>query len=320
MRIVAADWLPYSLPMKSPWRTSQGALTERAGRLLHLQSFDGLSGWGDSAPLPQFGISAAATDAFAEETAQLDLIAQQAELPLHLWLSGDQLVTELAVNGNLGSLSDTDADRVTALADRGFSVIKLKVGLLPVATEIDLLERLTAESPPGIAWRLDANAAWNRVEAAAFVSGCTNLPIEGLEEPLAAPDCKQLAELQAMAAWPIAIDESLHLLDDNFFRHPPVRRLIIKPARHGGLISSMALALRAQASGIEVVVTSGLESACGLAACTQLAAAIAPRGTHGLATASWFLTDTGTACHVTEGRIQLPTLPGLGFMPNNSYR
>ena len=60
MTIVAADWLPYCLPLRRPWQTSQGSLSKRRGSLLRLRTADGLTGWGDCAPLPEFGIEEAA--------------------------------------------------------------------------------------------------------------------------------------------------------------------------------------------------------------------------------------------------------------------
>lgn len=315
MRIVAADWLPYALPLKRPWLTSRGEITERRGRLLRLRTSDGRYGWGDSAPLPEFGISASAADAFAEETAHLDLVARHAGQPLHQWLCGDAPVASLAVNDNLGALSDNTPALLVMAAAQGYAVVKLKVGIKPVAEEIARLHQLAAVSPPGIAWRLDANGAWPLADAQAFVSGCADLPIEGLEEPLAAPGRAALGRLQSLAPWPIALDESIQLIDDDFFRHPFVRRLVVKPARHGGLLGSVELALRARSAGIETIVTSALESACGLAACAQLAAAVAPESVHGLSTAGWFAADSGTPYPVGKGRMLLPASPGLGFTP-----
>jgi O-succinylbenzoate synthase len=319
VNIAAADWLPYSLPLRHPWRTSQGEINERTGRLLRLQTVDGLTGWGDSAPLAEFGISETAADAFAEETAHLDLLAQQAGLPLHQWLNGADRVGSLALNGNLGSLAEATPAMVKTATDQGYSVIKLKVGTAPLNDEIAHLKQLTGHVPAGTIWRLDANRAWSFVDAQAFIAGCAGLPVEGLEEPLAAPDCASLARLQAAAPFPVALDESTELIDAHFFRHPPLRRLVVKPARQGGLLASIELALRARASGIEVIVTSSLESACGLAACAQLAAAVAAENVHGLATAEWFCTDTGIAPSIASGRMLLPTTAGLGFMPNGNY-
>ena len=90
----------------------------------------------------------------------------------------------------------------------------------------------------------------------------------------------------------------------------------MKPARHGGLFASTELALRARASGLEVIVTSALESACGLATLTHLAAAVAPDAVHGLATADWFAGDTGLSPPIVDGRMQLFNGNGIGFAIN----
>jgi len=314
VKLVAADWLPYALPLKRPWQTSHGVIGERRGRLLRLQSTDGLTGWGDCAPLPEFGIDEAAAEAFAEETAQLDLIAQQAGLPLNAWLSGEAPVTTLAVNCGFWAFFAADRSILEKAAEDGFTVVKFKVGVRPVAEEIANLHRLAADLPPGLTLRLDANRAWNFHDAKTFLAACAGLPIDGLEEPLAEANSDFLQNLQATVAFPLAIDESVHLLDAHFFRHPPVRRLVIKPARHG-LLASVELALRARTSGLEVIVTSSLESACGLLACAHLAAAVAPDAVHGLATADWLDADTGPTPVIAGGRLRLPTAPGLGFRP-----
>ena len=313
MKVVAADWLPYCLPLRRPWQTSRGVLTERRGRLRRLTTDDGRTGWGDCAPLPEFGIDEAAATAFAEESATLDLASQGAGLPLNAWLSGRPPVASVAVNASFGPIFTVDRNSLAQAAAAGYIVAKLKVGLAPVNDEIAALQRLAATLPPALRLRLDANRAWPLAAAQRFVAACAGLPIDGLEEPLADPDSTLLASLQAAAVFPLAIDESTHLLDANFFRHPPVRRLVLKPARHGGLLASTELALRARASGLEVIITSALESACGISALAHLAAAVAPDAVHGLATGDWFASDTGPSPRVVDGWMRLPKGNGVGF-------
>jgi len=315
MKIIAADWLPYRLPLRRPWQTARGQLSERAGSLLRLRTAEGLIGWGDAAPLPEFGISEAAARAFAEECAQLDLAAQGAGQGLASWLSGEPPIDSIAVNATLGAILSVSAEQIAKAVAAGFKVIKLKVGVGPLAEEIRQLEGLSSALPAGMCWRLDANGAWSLAAARSFIEVCSGLPIEGLEEPLREPDHEQLRALQAQAPFPLAIDESIGLINPDFWHNPPLRRLVIKPARCGGLLASVALALRAQSVGIECIVTSSLESACGLTACAQLAAAIAPQATHGLATAEWFAGDTGKAPTLAGGRLYLPGQAGLGFCP-----
>ncbi|MBP5997846.1 MAG: o-succinylbenzoate synthase [Azonexus sp.] len=313
MKVVAADWLPYCLPLRRPWQTSRSVLTERHGRLRRLTTDDGRTGWGDCAPLPEFGIDETAATAFAEECATLDLAAQGAGLPLNAWLSGRPPVASVAVNASFVPIFTVDRNSLAQAANAGYTVAKLKVGVAPVADEIAALYRLATVLPPTLRLRLDANRAWPFATAQRFVAASADLPIDGLEEPLANPEPGQLASLQAAAAFPLAIDESTHLLNAHFFRHPPVRRLVLKPARHGGLLASTELALRARASGLEVIVTSALESACGITALAHFAAAVAPDAVHGLATGDWFASDTGPSPPVVDGRMRLPKGNGVGF-------
>jgi O-succinylbenzoate synthase len=315
VKLIAADWLPYTLPLRHPWQTSRGEITERKGRLFRLQSADSLTGWGDCAPLPDFGVSEASATAFAEETAHLDLIAQQAGLPLNAWLSGEPAISQIAVNQNCGAILTVTPNMLEAAAEAGFSIVKLKLGVHPVADEIAALQQLTRHLPASLRLRLDANRAWSYADAQSFIAACAGQPVEGLEEPLAEPTSALLAKLQADAAFPLAIDESVDLLDRHFFHHPPVRRIVIKPARHGGLLACVELALRARASRVEVIITSSLESTCGLLACAHLAAAVAPDAIHGLATAECLAGDTGLAPVIAKGSMVLPRCPGLGFQP-----
>ncbi len=305
--------LPYDLPLRQPWTSSRGTMHLRRGELLRIKSGDGLTGWGDSAPWPEFGTSQHQADEFAEETALLDLAAQRAGLPLNAWLSGNAPINDLAVNGMLGAILNVDAAAIEQAHKDGFKLIKLKVGCATVAEEIRHLEWLAARLPKGSGLRLDANAAWSLSQATDFIAGCAGLPVEGLEEPLRQPNLIELAKLQAMADFPIGIDESFHLINRDFFVSPAVRRLVIKPARHGSLLKTMEIALRARAAGIDCIFTSSLESACGLLAVAHLAAAVAPESVHGLGTSSWFSRDIGEGALVSAGKLILPQRDGLGF-------
>jgi len=319
VNIVSADWLPYRLALKRPWQSSQGSLTERHGRLLRLRSADGRTGWGDSAALPEFGIDEASATAFAEESALLDLAAQRASLPLNAWLSGNPAAESIAVNASLGAIATLDDATLGRTLAAGYSIHKLKIGSTPWSSEVSRLQELSSKLPPGAGFRLDANAAWNMADAIGFLRACRDLPIESLEEPLKVPTAQALHELQNLVDFPLAIDESQHLVNADFFRQPPVRRLVFKPARHGGFLRCVDLGFKAKAAGIECIVTSSLESSCGLLACAHLAAVIAPNATHGLATADWLAEDTGQPLPISAGRLRMPGTAGSGFVAALEY-
>ncbi|WP_291981688.1 enolase C-terminal domain-like protein [Candidatus Accumulibacter sp. ACC005] len=260
----------------------------------------------------------------AVETALLDLAAQAAGRSLAAGLRANQpglgqppLPTDVAVNAALGSLAWLADESVRTACAAGFRVLKLKLGVASIDDEIARLRRVAALLPPGVQLRLDANCAWNLAAAESFLHACADLPIEMLEEPLAQPTLQQLHRLQAQTKIAIGIDESASLFDaERLMDARPVRRLVIKPTRCGGLLAALALAQRALGAGLECVTTSSIESACGVIATAHLAAAIDNRLAHGLATSTWLAADTGPPPAVVNGRLLLPSKAGLGFAPH----
>ena len=341
---------PYRLPLRRPWRTARGVLHERAGWLVRAES-DGAVGCGDCAPLPEAGTESAgqamqrlrhwcertgegiagllaALDAesgaapaadCALETALLDLSARREGLPLRRLLAPTAL-DRPAVNAMLGAAATLESRAVEVALARGFRVLKLKLGTGPIAEELRRIQAAAALLPAGANLRLDANAAWDADTAAACIAQLAALPIDCLEEPLAVPDDAALGRLQAAAPFSLALDESLAGRADLDPSRLPVRRLVLKPAAVGGLRRTLHLAARAQAAGREVVVTSLVESAAGLWATAQLAAASGSTLAHGLATAGWLEADLGAPPAIAQGRIDLPYAAGSGFTPFDDPR
>jgi L-alanine-DL-glutamate epimerase-like enolase superfamily enzyme len=95
----------------------------------------------------------------------------------------------------------------------------------------------------------------------------------------------------------------------------PVRRLVLKPGVLGGPLATRRLAQAAAAAGIEVVLTSLVESAAGLWPAVQLAATLPAPVAHGLATSAWLAGDLGAPPEVRLGAIALPSGAGSGFHP-----
>lgn len=261
----------------------------------------------------------------AVETALLDLIAQAAGLPLAAYLLAcerravgvSEVSPTVRVNAALGSVAAVHDQDLRAACAARFQVLKLKVGMTAIDQEIGRLQQLARLLPPGVELRLDANCAWGLRDAARFLHACADLPVEMVEEPLARPALKQLQALQDSTGIAIAMDESLATLDlEEVLGRRPVRRLVIKPTRTGGLLPALALARRATGAGFECIVTSSVESACGVTAAAHLAAALDNPLAHGLATCECLADDTGTPPAIANGRLTLPDTPGVGFAPH----
>jgi len=354
VRLTHCTFAPYRLPLRQPWVSARGGIVVREGWLVRLVTDAGLIGYGDCAPLPQAGTedmdsaaaclsdwaatltglspeealgriaaSAAGTPAACcgLETALLDLLAQQAGLPLARWLN-PRSSPVVKVNAVLGGLDRQMVERALTAVTEGYSVLKLKVGLAAGHEEIPLLRDLARCLPAGVSLRLDANCAWNEREAEDFLGALAGLPVESVEDPFANPDMAAWFRLQAKVPFPLAADESLQIMGaDTVFNQPPVRRVVLKPMVLGGLVPALALARRAREAEVECVVTTTVDSAVGVTAALHLTAAVANDLAHGLATSSWLGGDVGNLLRVACGELHLGDCPGLGYIPReeNEY-
>lgn len=343
MRLAGCFLVPYRLPLLHPWVSARGGFAVREGWLVRLETDAGLTGYGDCAPLPQAGtetrecaaarlaamaaelagmapqaaldsLDAGAAGAPAArcglETALLDVLAQQAGLPLARWLN-PLSAPSVKINAAIGSLDRKAVARALAAVEAGHAVLKLKVGVFPPETELARLRDLAGRLPAGVSLRLDANRAWSGAEADAFLGRLAGLPVESVEDPLADSGMEGLARLQAGAPFPLAADESLSALGaDALLAHRPVRRIVLKPMVLGGLRPALTLAHRAREAGMECVVTTTVDSAVGVRAALHLAAAVANGLAHGLATSAWLAQDVGSPLLPEPGDV-----PGLGLKP-----
>ncbi len=352
-KIIRAQWQPYCLPLRQPWQTAKTEFHQRRGWLIQLQDEAGHVGLGDCAPLPEAGTEsrqqaeaqlAASIPLFngaepesllAEldlclptpaarcglEMALIDLLARQKNISVAQWLNTDAR-DSVAVNQNAGTL----ARMLSSGQHFDHGIVKLKVGLGAVAEELAQLRTLV-QRYPDLRFRLDANQAWNPAEAEQFIRACAALPpasIESIEEPLMDPGVNSsldfLADLQMLAAFPLALDESLVSLETScWLSSPSLRRVVLKPMREGGILRVKELAEAAQSAAIECVLTTTVDSAVGVMASIHLAAALSGEEiglAHGLATSDWLVEDLGPALSVSCGRIYLPDGAGFGIDPD----
>jgi o-succinylbenzoate synthase len=356
MRIVRARCIPYRLPLKRPWVAAAATLRERQGMLIAVETDAGLVGHGDCAPLPSSGaegharvfvalravaeslpgqeVAAVALPAsappelrWALETALVDILAQRQGVSMagYLGLQPRQklgaggTVDSVPVNAALGALNDGCLARAATAREQGYTFAKIKVGVGAPDAELARLRELHAAAP-GLRLRLDANRAWDDADALRFLTGIADLPIDAVEEPLAAPTVARLAALQRTLPFAVAVDESLAELGaEALFAADAVRRLVLKPARVGGIAATCALVVRARAAGVETVLTSVVDSAVGVTAAAHLAAALAPDIAHGLATLDWLAADVAAGPPLVGGALSLAAAPGLGLRLHDEF-
>lgn len=329
---------PYTLHFSKPAVTSRGALVER--RILLLCAWDTddptTMGWGECGPLP--GLSRDDRPDFAEEAAAVcdainagywPLSGDLAHLP-SLAFGLDTALRDLAgggrrvlwetpfVHGERGLPThgliwmDTPEGllhQIEAKLAAGFTVIKMKVGALPLAQELDLLSAVRgAYGPAAVELRLDANGAFAPGEALAAIEQFARFDIALLEQPIAAGQWAQMAELCRRSPIPLALDEELIPVADADMRGRLLdaigpQHLILKPALLGGFTAAADWIAGAEARGIGWWANSLLESNIGLNAICQWTAAVGGERIHGLGTGGLFANNFTSPLRLAGSRL-----------------
>jgi len=356
MKIARVALTRVRLRLRTPILTARGPIDTREGALLALTSDSGLVGHGESLPLAGFSeespdqtsetlsrlarvligreiedleklldlVEELAPDApaarAAVDVALFDLAARTQGVGVAALLAvSEKPRVRVEVNALVyAEKPETIAREASAAAAEGYRTVKIKVGAH--ALELDEARVAAVRDAVGseAKIRLDANGGWKEREAEEAIARLSPYRIELLEQPVEARDLSGLARLSAGSAIPIAADEALaggHAIDEIFARDA-ASVLVLKPAALGGLRASQRIAARARAAGWGVVVTSSLDSAVGLAAGLQLAAALpGPHLAAGLATGALLDQDLAKAPSPIDGALCVPAEPGIGVAP-----
>lgn len=254
----------------------------------------------------------------ALEVALHDAWARAAGRPLVELLGGDvhgRLRNDMTV-----SLEDPAvmAARAREAVTGGAEILKIKLGR-DVALD---RERLAAvvEAAPQARLRLDANQGWLPAQAIEIITGFTQagLPVDLVEQPVAAEDLDGLARVTAAVDVPIMADESVWSAED-------ARRLTdagacdllnIKLAKTGGLRGALAIADVAAEAGIECMLGAMMEPRISITAAAHLALAHPAITMIDLDPPAWFATSLPRGGYVQEGAwLRLTGGPGLGLEP-----
>lgn len=173
----------------------------------------------------------------------------------------------------------------------GFRIFKWKVGVLPAADELALLDDLLGRLPAGAKLRLDANGAWDRRTAERWLERAAERPIEYIEQPCFAEAVQGAAQVRKTEELLRGLAEDYPVkiaLDESVSGPGDVERWlatgwngvwVLKPALLGEPGPVLAKLAKARA---DVVFGSALETAVGARAALRLAFA-------------WAETQTGTA-------------------------
>lgn len=262
-------------------RTAGRIWGEREGWVVRLEGDGAKVGWGEVAPIPEFGTESPEEDAVAiQALGPLVTRAEIASVPEKLTClraalgaavseasavqPGQGLPEFLPVAALLPAGRPALAT-VAPLAESGFRVFKWKVGMVDIGDELGLLDDLFAALPAGSKLRLDANGAWGRRRAERWLERCADRPIEFVEQPVAAGAPGAADLLMGLAGdypTPLALDESLVRAGDaqRWLGAGWPGIFVIKPSLFGDAVRVLDQLAKANA---RVVFSSALETAVG---------------------------------------------------------
>jgi L-alanine-DL-glutamate epimerase-like enolase superfamily enzyme len=331
--------------LREPLQTSYGGLGERELLAVSLSDEDGVTGYGEAAPLqPYDGVSIERVEAALERYRPVlesaagangaeivdacrradDLPEAFAAIDLALWdragrrvgrpvasLLTDTPARSVAVNATLSALDRAGAAEQAARAiERGFSCLKVKVG---TGDDAGRVAAVRAAGGPRVTLRLDANGAWTVAQAVRAIEALSPVGLELVEEPV--HGLEAVREVRRRVATRVAIDETA--AEHGALTAGVADAVCLKISRCGGISGLLAAAALVRASGAEVYVASTLDGPLGVAAGVHVAAALASRGplpACGLATLGMFDGLAETLAPL-RGEIAVPDAPGLGVRP-----
>lgn len=170
--------------------------------------------------------------------------------------------------------SDYMKEQLEEKLSKGFSCIKLKIGV-DWNAEKQILKSLREQFPKDkIELRVDANGAFSPEQAKIVLQELAELHIHSIEQPIQAGNWKAMAELCHSTPTPIALDEELigvlnYESKKTLIKEINPQYIILKPALVGGFSGSDEWIQLAEQNNIGWWITSALESNIGLNAIAQ---------------------------------------------------
>ena len=319
------------LQFNKPAKTSRDVLTERDSWIIQLVDSDGIVlGEGEVAPL--WGLSKETKEEVLFELDRITKIENSIEVSSSV--SSVQCAIDAAIAGfhsnqidfpfilknELSAISingliwmnDIEEMRTEARRkfDEGSRCIKLKIGALNFAEELNLIQEIRSwGNEDELTIRVDANGAFREEEALDKLKQLSEFSIHSIEQPIKAGQLENMFKLCAESPVPIAFDEELIGSNpedfESFLHLGKPSYLVVKPSLHGGYTAAENWKAWADKHGIGFWITSSLESNVGLNHLANWVCKMKLEGVQGLGTGSLFNNNSEAKWKV-EGELLIP--------------
>jgi L-alanine-DL-glutamate epimerase-like enolase superfamily enzyme len=259
------------------------------------------------------------------EVAVWDAVAKIAGKPLHVLLAerfnGGKIADKVFcyVGGGWylpGQTREDLQDEMRGHLDAGYTLVKMKVGGLPLAEDIQRVEAVLAVVGGGERLAVDANCKFDRPAALAYAQALAPYRLRWFEEPCDPLDYALLAELAGFYGPPLATGENLFSTQDvenliHFGGWRAERDIIqVDPPQAYGIVQYARTLQMLELNGwtrASLFPHGGNQMSLAIAAGFGLAGAESYPGVFG--PFGGFADDT----RVENGHIRLSDRPGIGF-------
>ena len=249
----------------------------------------------------------------ALETAVLDAELRIAGVSLAAHLGSTKDAVDSGVSVGIMDSIPKLLDTLTGYLEQGYLRIKLKI---EPGWDVEPV-RAVRERWPDILLQVDANTAYTLADAR-HLAKLDPFDLLLIEQPLPEDDVLGHADLARVIKTPVCLDESIESARDaaSAIRLGAAAIINIKPGRVGGYLEARRIHDVCVAHGIPVWCGGMLETGIGRAANVALASLpgfTLPGDTS--ASDRYFTRDVTEPFTLVDGRLRVPTGPGIGVEP-----
>lgn len=204
----------------------------------------------------------------AVDMAVYDLFGKHFKMPLYKFFGGAKKEFQTDITISVKDPQEMAKDAIEYVG-AGYDTLKLKVGI-DSALDIQRVKAIRDAIGPDVKIRLDANQGWNAKEAVRSIRKMQDmgLDLELVEQPVPYYDIEGLKFVTENVEVPIMADEALFTAHDAviLLSTRSVDILNIKLMKAGGLYNAQKICSIAEASGVECMIGSMMESKVGITA------------------------------------------------------
>lgn len=295
-RVDEVNVRPLNLPLRNPFEISLGTMHEAENLLVSVTTENGVTGWGEGAPLPPVTGETQASavevanqagdhlvgrsladyretitimrEAFpgmvsallAVETAAIDAYCRELDIPMAEFAGGTPTPVETDLTIPIVSPA-VARERAEAAVEEGFTKLKIKTGN-DVAEDIERVHAVR-EAAPDAALKVDANQGWTPKETVRFAQGMQDhgIRLDLIEQPVPASDVSGLAATSERVDIPVCADEALFDPADaiRLVRAEAADVFNVKLGK-SGLLGALTIVGIAEAANIDLMIGQMIES------------------------------------------------------------